>query len=87
MMRLEPLAIAFLTESSQKFPPRFCTVMFMKIRKFYAVRVEDLKPISGEQLSETCDPDEFVYLVDREGHLVHLIEVHIALEPELREAA
>jgi hypothetical protein len=39
-------------------------VMLVIFRKFYAVRVDDLKPISGQDFAESFEADELVYFID-----------------------
>jgi len=61
--------------------------MSKEIRKFYAVRVEDLKPISGECLGESLDPDDLVYLLECRLERVVVANVRVGKEPELHEAS
>ena len=61
--------------------------MLLKTGKFYAVRVEDLKPVNGHELGETCDADELVYLVRTDVEGVVLADVRVCVDPQLHEAA
>ena len=61
--------------------------MCMEIRKFYAVRVENLKPICWQEATETFEPDELVYLVNTEVKRVVLADVGICITPQNIEAA
>ena len=67
----------------------FCNgaVMCMKAGKFYLVRVDDLKPIRREQLAESLDANDIVYLVCPERNHVVISDVGIGQHPQMREAA
>jgi hypothetical protein len=66
---------------------RFGAVMFLETRKFYAVRVEDLKPIRGHECDEILDADELVYFVGAEVECVVLADVCVGVAPEHDERA
>jgi len=55
------------------------------IRKTYLVRVEDLKPIRPEDLGESCDPEELIYLVGSHVECVVVRDVRVRQQPQLRE--
>lgn len=59
--------------------------MFQPINKFYVIRVDDLKPISGEQLAETLDPNEVVYLVSPDRKDIILANVRVCVPPKSDE--
>jgi len=61
--------------------------MCVIVGKFYAFAVEDLKPLVWEDLAESVDPDELIYLVGCEGKDVILADVSVCDNPETREAA
>lgn len=61
--------------------------MCMIVGKFHCVLVENLKPVSWEQLSETCDPDELVYLNGSHVECVVAADVVVGMAPEANERA
>src|SRR5437660_9575931 len=65
----------------------FDTVMRQIVGKAYLVRVEDLKPIRPEELGDTCDPEEFIYLVGAEIECVRVADVGISRKPKLDQAS
>lgn len=56
--------------------------MCMEIRKFYALRVDNLEPIRWHERAETCEPDELVYLVDAEVKRVVIADVRVGVAPQ-----
>jgi len=67
----------------------FCNgaVMCMKAGKFYVVRVDDLKPVLREQLTESIDANDLVYLVCPERNHVVISDVCVSQHPQVSEAA
>jgi len=61
--------------------------MCMIVRKFYPIAVEDLKPIIWQDLAQSFDPDELVYLVSVEGENVVLADVRVCNDPDASECA
>ena len=61
--------------------------IFMRIMstKLYIVRVEDLKPISGERLCEEVT-DELVYLVERQADKVRVVDVRVGVGPQFDDS-
>jgi len=62
-------------------------IMSQKTRKFYVLRVEDLKPVVWEHAAETLEPDDLIYVVCPEIKSVTLTDMRIGVTPQLREAA
>jgi len=61
--------------------------MSLKIREFYALRVEDLKPVLWQQLSETLDAGELVYLCGGNVERVIIAGEGVCVHPKLRETS
>ena len=57
-------------------------VMSMKSGQFYAVRVDDLKPICGNDIAESVDPDELIYLVRTKVEGVVRADMCIGVQPQ-----
>jgi hypothetical protein len=58
-----------------------------KTRQFYVVRIEDQKPIAWQQIAETCDPDERVYLVLAGLKRVVVTDMSVREAPQCDECA
>ena len=61
--------------------------MFLKSRQFYCLRVENLEPVPWQELRETLDAGELVYLCGGDLQRVILAGEGIGVHPQLREAA
>lgn len=61
--------------------------MRKEIRKLYVVRVDDLKPISGECLGETLDANEIVYLIERDVENIIIRDVCVGVDPQTYQCA
>lgn len=56
--------------------------MFVESRKFYGLSVENLKPIYREQIGESVDADNLVYVLDANGKCVILADVCVGVAPK-----
>lgn len=61
--------------------------MCLKLREFDVIRVDDLKPLWGQELAESLDAGDLVYVRERGSHDVLIVGEGIAVHPQLREAA
>lgn len=52
-----------------------------------AVRLDDLKPLSWQELRETNNPEDLVYLVGRAGKPIVIAEMIVCVKPEQIERA
>jgi hypothetical protein len=59
----------------------------MKVRKFYMVAVDDLKPVTWKQLAEAPYTDELIYVVDAEGEDIFVCDVRVGEHPKSSECA
>jgi hypothetical protein len=57
-------------------------IMLEIINEFYAVRVEDLKPLCGHQIAEVCDSDEIIYLISADRKDIILTDVSVCVPPQ-----
>jgi hypothetical protein len=59
----------------------------MIVRKFYVVRVDYLKPLLWEELAESLDTEDMVYLVYSERQNIVLSDVRVGEYPHACQAA
>jgi hypothetical protein len=57
--------------------------MCLETRKFYVVRVNDLKPLRGHEIAEAYDAGELVYICRADRKDVPLVDMGVGGRPQL----
>jgi hypothetical protein len=71
----------------ERLSARFGAIMLLETWKFYAVLVDDLKPIGREDLGKALDAGELVYLCGRNVESIVIAGEGISVHPQALQAA
>jgi hypothetical protein len=62
-------------------------LMYMKIGKLYAIRVDDMKPIRKHEIEESLDADELIYILESGSDEVVIADASVRNPGNLRKSA